>query len=53
MTLDQVGDLLQIKKSRLYDRYREWGIPHVRIGQSLRFRRDDVEAWLERQRETA
>jgi len=52
LTIDDVSDILQIPKSTLY-KYtaRNTGKPRlkgVRIGRSLRFRKSDVNDWLEK-----
>jgi excisionase family DNA binding protein len=43
------ADYLSIPRTRVYKRLAE--IPHYRHGARLMFRRDDLDAWLERQRE--
>lgn len=46
MTVDQVSAHLQISPRTVYELKKRHAIPFIRIGNSLRFRRADVEAWL-------
>jgi predicted DNA-binding transcriptional regulator AlpA len=58
LTAGEVAALLKISKRHLYELakertrsgdVRENPIPCVRLGKSVRFRRSDVEAWIEKQ----
>jgi excisionase family DNA binding protein len=46
LTLDQLSQLLQVRKSWIYRQVREQAIPHVHLGKYLRFSRAEVERWL-------
>ena len=46
LTLDQLSQLLQVRKSWVYRQVREQAIPHVHVGKYLRFSRAEVEKWL-------
>ncbi len=46
LTVDQMAELLQVKKSTLYSWTHQGWIPHVKVGRLVRFRREAVEAWL-------
>jgi excisionase family DNA binding protein len=57
LTVDEVSTLLKISKSKVYEltnertrsgEIRTNPLPVVRIGSSVRFRRSDVEAWIEK-----
>lgn len=57
MTVDEVAAMLKISKSSVYELtnertrsgdIREHPLPVLRIGSSLRFRKSDVEAWIEK-----
>lgn len=49
LTATQVGHILNVRPKRVY----ELGIPCVRISErSLRWRRDDLEAWISQRRGT-
>jgi excisionase family DNA binding protein len=54
LTTSQVLALLQIGRTKLWELVREQAFPAYRIGEgrnsSLRYRRDDVLGWLERNR---
>ena len=54
LTTAQVLDLLQIGRTKLWLLVREGAFPAYRIGEGpngpLRYRRSDIEGWLERQR---
>ena len=54
LTVQQVADRLQVRRSWIYNRRHSGSLPFpaIRVGKFLRFRRSDVEAWLWRQRES-
>ncbi len=51
LTLDQVAERLQIRKSWFYQRIHSRTLPfrHCKIGQYLRFLEDDVERFIQEQ----
>jgi excisionase family DNA binding protein len=49
LTPDQLCQLLQVKKSWLYDQVESGKFPCLRLGKQLRFRREDVIRYLESQ----
>lgn len=49
MTIDEVCLLLKVRKSYIYRLTSMNKIPHYKIG-GLRFKRSDVEKWVERNR---
>lgn len=50
MTAGEVADLLRIKLGTLYNwRYLGQGPKSYRVGGALRYRREEVEAWVESQ----
>ncbi len=57
LTTAQVQGLLQIGRTKLWELVREGAFPAYRIGEGnnapLRYRREEVLAWLERNRVTA
>jgi excisionase family DNA binding protein len=57
LTVDEVAAMLKISKRQVYEltkkrtqsgEIREHPLPCVRIGKSVRFRKSDVEAWIEK-----
>lgn len=51
-----IGDLsayLRIKPKTLYSKVESGEIPHYKIGHLIRFRKSEVEVWLERSRKTS
>jgi len=48
LTPQQVCDILQIKRPRLYECVKDRRLPAVKVGRLLRFRLRDVEAFIER-----
>ena len=46
LTIEDVTDLLQVKKSYVYHLTHTRQIPFVKIGNHVRFRRADLEDWL-------
>ena len=47
LTMDDLCELLRVKKSYIYSLTFQKRIPHVKIGRHVRFRRSEIEAWLE------
>lgn len=47
LTIEEVADFLRMKKSSLYAKVEARQIPCLHIGRLLRFRRSDIEVWLE------
>ena len=50
LTVGDVCQLLQVPKWWVYEHARTRDIPHYKLGKYLRFRRDEIEAWLARHR---
>jgi excisionase family DNA binding protein len=50
LNIDELSEYLSIKKSTLYSMVENGELPHYKIGRQLRFRRDDLEIWLESHR---
>lgn len=50
LTVTEVAAYLGVPPSRIYDRWRAWGLPGIKIGQSLRFRLAEIDDWLEQQK---
>ena len=48
LTIHALSTYLGIKPKTLYARIRE--IPHYKVGRLVRFRKDDVDIWMERHR---
>lgn len=49
LTVEQVSTYLKISPTTLaYWRTRRIGIPFVKVGSAVRYRRSDLEAWLEK-----
>ncbi|MFE7319171.1 helix-turn-helix domain-containing protein [Streptomyces sp. NPDC057555] len=47
--MDDVAKILQVPRSWVYGNWRMEGIPFRKIGQSLRCRPSDFEAWFDAQ----
>ncbi len=50
MTVCELAGYLTLSKSMVYKLVDEGKLPHIRIGKSLRFRRAEIEEWLDSQR---
>jgi excisionase family DNA binding protein len=50
MTVHEVAEYLRKPVSWVYDNKRD--IPHYKLKQALRFRRSEIDAWLNKQRST-
>lgn len=48
MTLDETAKYLKIGKSALYKMAREGKIPAVKIANQWRFRKEDIDKWLQK-----
>jgi excisionase family DNA binding protein len=54
MTLPEVADYLRVPEKSLYIwRYKGTGPPAARVGRHLRYRRNDVDRWLNEQTKTS
>lgn len=53
MTLNEVADYLQVAPRTLYQWAQQGVVPSFKIGNVWRFKREDLEAWIEeRKRDT-
>lgn len=48
LNVKQVAEYLQLKESTIYSWAQDGKIPAIKIGRTWRFRRSDLDAWLER-----
>lgn len=48
LNVKQVADYLQLKESTIYSWAQDGKIPAIKIGRTWRFRRTDLDSWLER-----
>ena len=46
MNVDDAAEYLRCKKSWIYDNKHKLRIPHLKVGNQLRFRADDLDRWL-------
>ena len=53
MTLEETAKYLKIGKSTLYKMAREGKIPAVKIANQWRFRKEDIDKWLQEIRDKA
>jgi excisionase family DNA binding protein len=49
LTVEETSKILNVKKETLYTWAYRRQIPSQKVGKALRFRRDDIEAWLKAQ----
>jgi excisionase family DNA binding protein len=50
LTIEQVCDMLTVKKSFIYSLTHVGGIPHYKVGRHLRFRESEILEWLKEKR---
>jgi len=50
LTVNDVSEYLKIKASTLYQWVASGGIPFFRLGRLIRFRKEEIDVWLESQR---
>jgi excisionase family DNA binding protein len=48
LNVKQVAEYLQLKESTIYSWAQDSKIPAIKIGRTWRFRRADLDTWLER-----
>jgi len=53
MTLGEVADYLRLSKDTVYRMAQSGRIPASEVGMQWRFRKADVDAWLDRNKNTA
>lgn len=46
LTVEEVAEHLNVKKSWIYDRTRHEKMPHYHIGKYVRFDLDEIEEWI-------
>jgi len=51
LNVQQIAKYLGTKPSTVYSLVEEKKIPHYRIGRQIRFKKSDVDEWMEKQRE--
>lgn len=49
MTLEELAEYLKMAKRTLYGYAREGKIPAIKIGAAWRFRREEIDRWLDEQ----
>lgn len=49
MTVDDVADYLKISPGTIYNRVSKGEIPFVKVGAAVRFRRIELDRWVEEQ----
>ncbi len=47
LNIDELSDYVKIKKSSLYSKVARREIPHYKIGHLLRFKRSEIDLWVE------
>jgi excisionase family DNA binding protein len=48
MTVNEIAEYLQVKPSTIYQWTHQGYIPHVKLGNRVRFRLSHVDRWIER-----
>jgi excisionase family DNA binding protein len=46
LNIDDLSELLRIKKSTLYSLVENGDLPHYKIGRLIRFRRNELDTWI-------
>jgi excisionase family DNA binding protein len=46
LTADEVAALMQVTRGWVYAETRRNGLPHLRLGRYVRYRRPAIEAWI-------
>jgi excisionase family DNA binding protein len=53
LTIDEVLGYLKVTSRTIYRLIRSGDLPAMRVGRQWRFRRQDLDAWIERQRHSS
>lgn len=48
MTVEEVADYIKFEPSTIRQWVKARSIPHLKVGRSTRFRRQDIDAWVDR-----
>ncbi len=48
LTVEEIADYLQVKSSTIYQWTHQGYIPHVKLGNRVRFKLSQVDKWVER-----
>jgi excisionase family DNA binding protein len=48
LTVEEIADYLQVKPSTIYQWTHQGFIPHVKLGNRIRFRLSQVDRWIEK-----
>jgi len=51
LTINEVSEYLKIKPSTLYSWVKIGEIPHYKLHKMVRFKKEDIDAWMENHRE--
>ncbi|MDR0484431.1 MAG: helix-turn-helix domain-containing protein [Alphaproteobacteria bacterium] len=52
LDVEELADILKLESSStVYSKYKEWKIPFIKIGGSIRFRPRDIAIWIENKKE--
>lgn len=50
LTLPEVAQLLKVAEKTVYTMAQKGALPAFKVGGQWRFKRDDIDAWIERQK---
>jgi excisionase family DNA binding protein len=53
LTVKELSEYIKVKEKTLYYLVGKGNIPHYRIGKLVRFRRDEIDGWLEDKKVTS
>ena len=54
LKIEDIAKLIGVSEKSCYDKYKKGFLPYpIRIGRLLRWRREDIETWLQNRKETA
>lgn len=50
MTVNETSEYLNVKPSTIYQWAKVGGIPHFKLGKMIRFKREEIDTWMENHR---
>ncbi len=48
ISIDEAAEFLKVEKTWIYSQTRQGKIPHFKVGKYVRFRKEELQAWLGR-----
>jgi excisionase family DNA binding protein len=50
LTLEELKEYLGVNHQTIYNFRRQWGLPYIKIGTTVRYDRHEIESWMAQHR---